>query len=325
MMRKRKGWIVLAFCLLLCMFVTACGGRGNGGTNENSGTNGNGISDGVNGSDNGGSGFEITVTNGSGREEGGATEPGGSDDGTGGGNVNFWEVGLQDPDMGSMRLRIVKQDGDMFLCADITNEDSLGVYRFSTGDAPIYAEDGYDRWTEDLKVGCVIEILFNGGIQESYPGTPCGIACVRVIESAFDNLCELYMNVMDDLWEEDEALNYDTRMIGVDLSQTRLTPSEQDALAWGFAEKHDKETVQGTFAELVNEGFIDGENLYWEDGILFSITEKETEGVYSLPVLTFDAEKWRSGLGAFGYFNATSTQSERGEWGGYQVESVFIS
>lgn len=311
MMRKRKGWIVLVFCLLLCMLVTACGGRGNGGTNENSGINGNGISDGANGSDNGGSGFEITVTNGSGTEEGG--------------NFNSWEEGLQDPDMGSMRLRIVKQDGDMFLCADITNEDSLGVYRFSTGDAPIYAEDGCKRWAEDLSVGCIIEIMFNGGIQESYPGTPCGIACVRVIESAFDNLCELYMNVMDDLWEEDEALNYETRLIGVDLSQTRLTPSEQAALAWGFAEKHDKEAVQGSFAELVEAGFIDGENLYWEDGILFSITEKETEGVYSLPVLTFDAEKWRSGLGAFGYFNATSTQSEKGEWGGYQVESVFIS
>lgn len=305
---NRKKVRALALGLLVCMLMTACGGNGG----RNNGTDGSGNDgDVVNGSGDGENRIEITIVDSSGTEEGG--------------NFNSWEEGLQDPDMGSMRLRIVKQDGDMFLCADITNEDSLGVYRFSTGDAPIYAEDGYDRWTEDLKVGCVIEILFSDGIQESYPGTPCGIVAVRVIESAFDNLCELYMNVMDDLWEEDEALNYETRLIGVDLSQTRLAPSEQDALAWGFAEKHDKEAVQGTFAELVNEGFIDGENLYWEDGILFSITEKETEGVYSLPVLTFDAEKWRSGLGAFGYFNATSTQSERGEWGGYQVESVFIS
>lgn len=84
-----------------------------------------------------------------------------------------------------------------------------------------------------------------------------------------------------------DAITY----VGVDLSQTSLSESERAAVAWSFASEHGAELVQGTRDELAEQGYIDQENLL--DGCLFSIAE--TGG--GKQSVTFDAQKWRSGLG----------------------------
>ena len=144
----------------------------------------------------------------------------------------------------------------------------------------------------------------------------------------FDDRCALYLQVLEDLWEVDAGLNGDLTYLGADLSRTSLSDSERAAVAWAFAGRHGGELVTGTWEELAEQGYIDRENLYWEDGVLFSITEKE-EPVYFMPegmaAVTFDAQKWRSGLGAYSFCDCTSVQSANGHWDGYSIGSEAIS
>jgi hypothetical protein len=41
--------------------------------------------------------------------------------------------------------------------------------------------------------------------------------------------------------------------------------------------------------------------------------------------VAFDAEKWRSGTGAYYFSNCTAVQNNDGQWGDYQVGSQAIS
>lgn len=80
-----------------------------------------------------------------------------------------------------------------------------------------------------------------------------------------------------------------------------------------------------SYQELTEQGYCDPYR--WEDGVLLSIAPHETEReeVFSLPVLRFDAEKWRSGLGAYFFYDCTAVWPEFGSWDGYTVGSHMIS
>ena len=49
------------------------------------------------------------------------------------------------------------------------------------------------------------------------------------------------------------------------------------------------------------------------------------EGTYNLTPVTFDAQKWRSSLGAYFFCDCTAVQSALGEWSEYQIGSEAIS
>ena len=126
-------------------------------------------------------------------------------------------------------------------------------------------------------------------------------------------------------------------VIGVDLSQTSLSPAEQAAAAWVFAGNHGAELVEGTLEALMDQGYITGDPLgtedapsdakfwHWENGCHFSITEQPMEGTYSLTPVTFDAMKWRSSLGAYFFSDCTAVQSALGDWSGYRIGAEMIS
>ena len=240
------------------------------------------------------------------------------------GQVNGFENAVPYEEV-TVSCRVVDSvDGELLL-AKI--DGSAGdVYRLNTKDTDIIAESGEALTGSEIESGSVIEINFNGNIEETFPANLCGVTEIKVLDlGGFDNLCSLYLDVLEDLWQVDSGLNSNIDIIGVDLSKTRLLPAEQSALAWRFGELHGLEIVQGTWQELVEQGYIDGEALYWKNGCLFSITEKEMEGVYSLNVVKFDAEKWRSGLGAYCFVDCTSIQSSLGKWGKCQISWEAIS
>lgn len=224
-----------------------------------------------------------------------------------------------------VRCRVVDSADGELLLANVDGKAG-DVYRLSTKDTDIITESGEAVTDSEIEPGSLIEISYNGNIEETFPAQLCGVTEIKVLDmGGFDNLCSLYLDVLEDLWQVDSALNSDIDIIGVDLSKTRLLPAEQSALAWRFGELHGKEIVQGTWQELVEQGYIDGEALYWENGCLFSVTEKEMEGAYSLNVVKFDAEKWRSGLGAYYFGDCTSVQSALGKWGKYKISWEAIS
>lgn len=50
----------------------------------------------------------------------------------------------------------------------------------------------------------------------------------------FDDLGALYLQVLEDLWNVDSGLNENITELGVDLSRTRLSGSEREAVAYAF-------------------------------------------------------------------------------------------
>ena len=159
------------------------------------------------------------------------------------------------------------------------------------------------------------------------------------------DLCGLYLQVLEDLWEKDSGLNQDITQIAVDLSNApgELSEAEKAAVIWRFGEKHGLESFAADFDELKEQGTITAEPLestennaasyqsdaafyHWEDGCLFSITPNEDhEGEpYTTPVLFFNAEKWRSSLGAYYFYDCQANWGQTSSWS-YQVDSEMIS
>ena len=174
----------------------------------------------------------------------------------------------------------------------------------------------------ELKAGEQVWISFDGSIEESQPAKLGAIETAVIPDDGFDGLCGMYLEALDLLWEKDPALHDGIAQIGFDLASTRLTGSEQEALALTFAQSHGGlPVVLGTRQELIDRGLIDGEDLYWTDGVLLSLTEKESGEEEVL----FDAEIWRSGLGAYYLYDCTSRQVAGGDWTLFQIGSEAVS
>lgn len=204
--------------------------------------------------------------------------------------------------------------------------------------------DGEPARSSDLRDGMNVEISFNGVVLESFPAQlgeayelhAYSIGTPQCPGGSLYDLCGLYLQVLDDLWEKDPGLNSGIDLAGLDLSGAPggLMESEKAALGWRFGETHGVEAVQGTYEELAEEGYFtsvsdDPERpLYqWENGCLFSITAAggHEEEVYSLPVLFFNVEKWRSPLGGYYLSDCSAAWPEFGTWSGYTVGSEAIS
>ena len=147
-------------------------------------------------------------------------------------------------------------------------------------------------------------------------------------------LCELYIKVLEDLWNVDSGLNNEITQIGIDLSElSNLTDDQKDYVMSHFASKHNLPYVVGTWEELCEQGYIDKENLIWEDGLFFSIKTNE-DAEWNLPAIkegdsvpeltAFDAQKWRSGLGAYFFGQCTAQKNADGKWS-YTVGQEAIS
>ncbi|MBR5071279.1 MAG: hypothetical protein IKX27_05205 [Oscillospiraceae bacterium] len=139
-----------------------------------------------------------------------------------------------------------------------------------------------------------------------------------------EDVCELYLEVLEDLWNVDTGLNSGITQIGIDLSGlSDLTEEEKDIVMSGFASKLDLPYIKGTWEELCEQGHIDKEDLYWEDGLFFSIkTSEDADPDTEHPA--FDAQKWRSGLGAYYFIQCTVQKDADGKWS-YTVGQHAIS
>ena len=231
------------------------------------------------------------------------------------------------------------ETGDLLLAG----EGVYDVYTANVRDLPVWL-DGREGDFTALRDGMTVELAFNGVIAESYPGQPGPAYSLTVVGE--ESRCALWLQVLEDLWAVDAGLNAGITQVGVDLSAVPgLTEGERSAIAWAFAQAHGLSPVTGTLEELWEEGYFtalvapeegyaDSLALYeWPDGVHFSIDVDE-EAVWSLPALTqgeeppelvaFDAQKWRSGLGAYVFADCVGQRGEDGAWT-YTVGSEVIS
>ena len=244
------------------------------------------------------------------------------------------------------RCRVVAVgEGNTLLLADVESERG-DIYTLDASGLPLYREPterGELLADSQLAVGALVEVAFGGDILESYPALFGGVERITVLPDEFDDRCALYLRVLGDLWGKDEGLNSSgVEYISVDLSATSLTPAERSAVAWTFAQSHGAEPMELSYEQLCAEGYISGltgENAFpqWENGVLFTITETDDPVVFSLPdsaeggetpsmaqynvknTVSFDASKWRTALGAYGFSECVAAQDNSGVWGDYRI------
>ena len=239
-------------------------------------------------------------------------------------------------------FRIIQEKPDWLLLAK-EEGGSAEVYTLSLRDVELTLDGevfernepgAYQRFPDGTLTGALVEVAYDL-VLETYPGQLAEVTAVNIRSDGFDDRCALYLRVLNDLWAVDEGLNNDITMLSVDLSQTGLSDSEQAAVAWVFGGMHDiSEVLSLSYEELAAEDYLTGAEQgadslpYWENGCLFSITERETgdnELNGARNTVTFDAQKWRSALGAYFFADCTAEQALDGHWGDYTVGSEAIS
>ena len=239
-------------------------------------------------------------------------------------------------------FRIIQEQPENLLLAK-TDGNSADVYTLSLRDVELTLDgSAFDRNEpgayQDLPgktlTGALVEVAYDL-VLETYPGQLAEVTAVNIRSDGFDDRCALYLRVLNDLWAVDEGLNNDITMLSVDLSQTGLSDSEQAAVAWAFGGEHGiSQVLSLNYEQLAAEGYLTGADPdsdgipCWEDGCLFTITEQETgdnELNGARNTVTFDAQKWRSALGAYFFADCTAEQALDGHWGDYTVGSEAIS
>lgn len=239
-------------------------------------------------------------------------------------------------------FRIIQEQPENLLLAK-TDGNSADVYTLSLRDVELTLDgNAFDRNEpgahQDLPgktlTGALVEVAYDL-VLETYPGQLAEVTVVNIRSDGFDDRCALYLRVLNDLWAVDEGLNSDITMLSVDLSQTGLSDSEQAAVAWAFGGEHGiSQVLSLNYEQLAAEGYLTGADPdsdgipCWEDGCLFTITEQETgdnELNGARNTVTFDAQKWRSALGAYFFTDCTASRDAQGHWGDYTVGAAAIS
>ena len=192
--------------------------------------------------------------------------------------------------------------------------------------------DGGSVSASEIESGMSAEVWYTGGVQETYPAKFSQVVAVSLSreENAQYDLCGLYLQVLEDLWNEDDGLNGGAEVVSVDLSKAPggLTAGEKAAVAYIYAQKHGVQGLTMTFDELREEGYLMGEKLEggsmaysFTNGLLFTITPEETQD--NGASVCFSAGKWRSPLGAYYFTKCTASRGDSG-WE-YSVGAELIS
>ena len=265
------------------------------------------------------------------------------------------------PEESSVTCRVVTElDGQLLLA----EQNGGGIYTVVL-DGPALTVDGapfdpaepgaYQALPGASLAGAAVTVTFSGGVQESWPMGFSGLDALDFSTADFDNLGALYVTVLEDLWCVDSGLNQNITELGVDLSATRLTESEQAAVAWAFGQSVGLAPIQATWDTLVDQGDITASPLLaswsdpevrepahffyeWEDGCLFSITETEEPVIFNTPSMgplsteeqawesvSFDAQKWRTSLGAYIFSRCAALRPAGGAWTNYTVGDEIVS
>ena len=235
----------------------------------------------------------------------------------------------------------------------LAGERESDVYTLDMKDIKVFL-DGKKADVSALEDGMMAEIVHSGWIQTTYPGTFSDVYEVRVYSlgseknpgGSYYDVCGLYLQVLEDLWNADPGLNSEIQYISVDLTDApgNLTDGEKAAIAWIFGGKHGVQALtlssqelqeQGYFTEIVYTGtglpMSTDDNrpkaYLWENGVLFTIIDNMDQDAvsYSLPVIKFNAWKWRTPLGAYWFSNCSAVWPQMGTWGTYNIEYEMIS
>lgn len=170
-----------------------------------------------------------------------------------------------------------------------------------------------------LRAGMVVEVGFDGTVLETWPAQ-IHAETVTFKEQQTDYY-SLYLQILEDIYGEDDGLNSGADYFGFDFTEIEhLSESEKNLLAWNFSTSHGAEPIMGTLRELMDDGTINEEELYWEDGLHFTVKEKEVKD----NTVSYSVEKWKGGLGAMGYENSADLAPD-GQWVFSKISTMWIA
>lgn len=226
----------------------------------------------------------------------------------------------QEPAAMTLKVKVMDIKDDSFLAANIAEgANAAELYRIDAQKTVLLDKNGISTDTGALKTGMLVDINYDGAVMESFPAQLGGIKSIQIREEGED-LAGLYMKVIKDLYEVDPGLNGDIERIAFDFNKvTNLAETEKTALVYMAGNEFGLETLQGTFEELREQGYIAKDQLYFKTGLLYSIEVKSEEK----DSFMFDARKWRSGDGAY-YFLDCTAKKEKSGWA-YTVGGEAIS
>lgn len=173
-----------------------------------------------------------------------------------------------------------------------------------------FVGEGLEPSGSPLAAGGAVEISY-ATAAESYPVQLEGVTEISVSQSPTGDLVGLYLEVTADLWRDGDGLTSDIDVIGFNLSEAaNLTDGEKAALLYIAKETYGFETIEGTFDELKEQGYIEKDQpIFFPRGVLISFGDM----VFEENGFTFGAMIWRGGTAAIIYGECTAV-FEGGEW-----------
>lgn len=251
--------------------------------------------------------------------EGGVSDDDGESDGTQtGGSLSD---GTAEPSAAAeavMKGTVIQVSGTTVLLA-VDGNSSSGLFTVETADIPIADASGNPAKIGAVVPGMLVDVEYDGFIEEVYPGIVANPSRVRITDSA-DDMTGFYLTVVRDIFETDSALNSGIRTIALDLTGVHnLSDAEKEALVYLVWTQLGYEAVQSTWDELCEEGFIDEDRLSFEEGIVITFTDTPVKG----SSFDFMVKKWRSGDGSIGYDDCKAKKSGK-NWE-YTLGGAWIS
>lgn len=131
----------------------------------------------------------------------------------------------------TVRVKLLPNDWGQILVTDWGNgEHPIGLCSVSVQNAQIIGMDGEIMEADALRPGMVLDVTWNGLVQESFP---CALEADEVqVAAQEDDLVGLYRQILLELWTE-TGQKSGVECLGFDLSGlTGLTDGERAALAY---------------------------------------------------------------------------------------------
>ena len=185
----------------------------------------------------------------------------------GGGAASPGEAPAEEPEEtaeSSVVCRVVAElEGGSLVLAE--QDRDAGLYTLSLSDKAITldgadfdpaAPGAYQALPGESLAGTTATVTFDGGIQESWPMGFDRVTAVDFSTEDFDDTCRLYLDVLEDLWNADSALNENITELALDLTATSLSGSQREAVVYAFGAAHGVMAMEATFEELVDQGYI---------------------------------------------------------------------
>lgn len=225
---------------------------------------------------------------------------------------------IKQSDFGDTEVIDVNSDNVILNCKVVSKENnSLLVMGLTDSYNSLYTILGQYKEFSELQEGDIINILFDGNILETYPAQIGNIDKIVKVESS-DNLVNMFVDVIMQLYNEDTGLNSDINVITFDMTEVEnLSNLEKEAIIYKVWCETGIETNFGTHQELLDDGQIT-ENGY-DKGLLFEVkTEDTVDNSFN-----FSISKYRGPLGAYFYVNCKAIKIEN-VWN-YSIGEEMIS